>query len=107
MPADDRDPVRAGRTSARADRYVAWIVRHAGAILLASALLGALSALSLLRLRLDVDLLSMLPQGRPRFTDYQRYVARFGAQDVAIAVRAGAPVLELIGADRVDDRVRP
>ena len=86
MPADDRDPVRAGRTSARADRYVAWIVRHAGAILLASALLGALSALSLLRLRLDVDLLSMLPQGRPRFTDYQRYVARFGAQDVAIAV---------------------
>src|SRR5262249_48091324 len=39
-----------------------------------------------LRLRLDVDLLSMLPQGRQRFADYQRFVARFGAQDVAVAV---------------------
>ena len=77
---------RPGDGGAIADRYVAWIVRHAGAILLASVVLGALAALSLLRLQLDVDLVSMLPRGRPRFVDYQRYVARFGAQDVALAI---------------------
>lgn len=85
MPAAEPRAL-AGDGRAFTERYVAWIVRHAGAILLASVALCALSALSLLRLRLDVDLLSMLPQGRPRFADYQRYVARFGAQDVAVAV---------------------
>src|SRR5258708_4707104 len=70
----------------RALRLVGWLARHTGAILLVSLGIAALSALSLLRLRLDVDLLSMLPQGRQRFADYQRYVARFGAQDVAVAV---------------------
>lgn len=69
-----------------AARLVRWIVRRDGLILVASLVLAALSALSLLRLRLDVDLLSMLPQGRERFADYQRYIARFGAQDVAVAV---------------------
>jgi predicted RND superfamily exporter protein len=86
MPGADAEPLAADRGAALAERYVAWLVRHAGVILLASVALCALSALSLLRLRLDVDLLSMLPQGRPRFADYQRYVARFGAQDVAVAV---------------------
>ena len=86
MPAAEPSALAADRVGALAERYVAWIVRHAGAILLASVVLCAVSALSLLRLRLDVDLLSMLPQGRPRFADYQRYVARFGAQDVAVAV---------------------
>lgn len=70
----------------RALRLVSWIARHTGAILLVALAVAALSALSLLRLRLDVDLLSMLPQGRPRFEDYQRYVARFGARDIAVAV---------------------
>lgn len=86
MPAADAQPPLADRGAALAERYVAWLVRRSGAILLASVALCALSALSLLRLRLDVDLLSMLPQGRPRFADYQRYVARFGAQDVAVAL---------------------
>lgn len=72
--------------SPRAERYVGWLARHRGAILLLSLVLAGVSALSLLRLRLDVDLLSMLPQGRQRFADYQRYIARFGAQDVAVAV---------------------
>lgn len=76
-------PSRAG---ARADRWVAWLSRWSGVVLALSLLLTAASALSLLRLRLDVDLLSMLPQGRERFADYQSYVARFGAQDVAVAV---------------------
>lgn len=86
MPAAEPSALADDRGGALAERYVAWIVRHAGAILIASVVLCAISALSLLRLRLDVDLLSMLPQGRPRFADYQRYVARFGAQDVAVAV---------------------
>ena len=86
MPAAESRAPSGDPSGTLAERYVAWIVRHAGAILLASVVLCALSALSLLRLRLDVDLLSMLPQGRARFSDYQRYVARFGAQDVAVAV---------------------
>src|SRR5215831_196398 len=67
-------------------RFVGWLARHAGTVLLVALCVAALSALSLLRMRLDVDLLSMLPRGRPQFADYQRYVARFGAQDVAVAV---------------------
>jgi uncharacterized protein len=96
MPAAEPRALAGDRGAALAERYVAWIVRHAGAILLASVVLCALSALSLLRLRLDVDLLSMLPQGRPRFADYQRYVARFGAQDVAVAVVRAADSTQAI-----------
>ncbi|MEW6269882.1 MAG: MMPL family transporter [Thermodesulfobacteriota bacterium] len=70
----------------RTARYVAALARRSRGVLVLSALLGVLSALSLLRLRLDVDLLSMLPEGRQRFADYQRYVSRFGAADVAVAV---------------------
>lgn len=83
MPGAERDR---GAAPAPAAGYVAWLTRYSGTILLLSLAIGAISALSLLRMRLDVDLLSMLPQGRQRFADYQRYVARFGAQDVAIAV---------------------
>ena len=87
MPAAEPDkgpPTYAGEE--RAVRLVGWLARYTSTILLVSLGIAALSALSLLRLRLDVDLLSMLPQGRQRFADYQRYVARFGAQDVAVAV---------------------
>lgn len=80
------DGARADLGAARAERWVAWLGRWCGTVLLLSLVLTAASALSLLRLRLDVDLLSMLPQGRERFADYQRYVERFGAQDVAVAV---------------------
>jgi hypothetical protein len=87
MPGADRESRGAPQAPVvRAERYVAWLARRCGAVLLVSLILVGLSALSLQRLRLDVDLLSMLPQGRERFTDYQRYIARFGAQDVAVAV---------------------
>jgi len=86
MPAIEPDGVATPGAEARAERWIAWLSRWSSVVLLVSLLLAAAAALSLLRLRLDVDLLSMLPQGRERFADYQRYVARFGAQDVAVAV---------------------
>jgi predicted RND superfamily exporter protein len=64
----------------------AWLVRRYGWVLVATAVLSALSGLAFLRLRLDVDLVSMLPHGRPRFADYQAFVERFGSQDVAVAL---------------------
>lgn len=64
----------------------AWLAGRYVAVLVATAVLSALSAFSFLWLRLDVDLVSMLPQGRQRFADYQAFVERFGSQDVAVAL---------------------
>jgi predicted RND superfamily exporter protein len=82
-PAGRRGPPP---TPAWAERLVAWVARHHRAILLATLLLTLASSLSVLRLRLDVDLVSMLPKGRERFADYERYVSRFGAQDLGVAL---------------------
>jgi predicted RND superfamily exporter protein len=60
------------------DAWAALIERRHRAILAGSALVCLLSALALLRVRLDFDVLSMLPRGRPAFDDFKRFVAEFG-----------------------------
>jgi predicted RND superfamily exporter protein len=78
-----------GAVYPRAERFVAWLERNLGTVLIASLVVVLASSSSLLRLRLDMDLLSMLPSGRPRFADYQRYVQRFAGQDlIAALIRA-------------------
>lgn len=59
-------------------RWSAFLARHHRAVLLASLVLGALCALSLGRLRLDIDVFGMLPRGRPAFDDFRSFVADFG-----------------------------
>ncbi|HYD48821.1 MAG TPA: hypothetical protein VEB21_10760, partial [Terriglobales bacterium] len=63
------------------ERWVAWIARHYRAILLLSVVIAAGSAASLLRLRLDLDVLDMLPRGAPAFDDFRHFVEEFGELD--------------------------
>lgn len=70
-------------------RYVAWVSRNAPRILSGSVVVAVVAAAALLRLEFDVGLVSMLPQGSSRFADYQRFVERFGAQDLAIVLVHG------------------
>jgi predicted RND superfamily exporter protein len=73
-------------------RWVAAIARHHRAILAASAVLAVLSLLSLTRLRLDIDVLNMLPRGRPAFDDFKAFVADFGQLDeLLVLVDGGSP----------------
>jgi predicted exporter len=58
--------------------WTAFLERRHRALLAASLLLGALCALSLTRLRLDIDVLGMLPRGRPSFDEFRSFVADFG-----------------------------
>lgn len=67
-------------------RYVGWLARRCRGVLAGSLVVAALAASALLWLEFDVGLVSMLPQGSSRFSDYQRFVERFGAQDLAIAL---------------------
>jgi len=67
-------------------RYVRWLAPRTGRVLGSSVGLALLAALSLFRLEFDVGLVSMLPKGAPRFADYERFVERFGAQDLVIAL---------------------
>ncbi|MFN8641024.1 MAG: MMPL family transporter [Candidatus Binatia bacterium] len=64
-----------------ASRWAALIERHHRAILAGSLALCLLAALSLTRLRLDVDVLGMLPRGEPAFDDFKTFVADFGELD--------------------------
>src|SRR5262245_43271153 len=73
------------------DRWVAWIGRHHRAIVGLSAVLALLSALSLLRLRLDIDVLSMLPRGTPAFDDFKSFAGEFGQLDELFVLVDGAP----------------
>jgi predicted RND superfamily exporter protein len=72
-------------------RWAAWIGRHHRAVIAASALLALLSALSLTRLRLDIDLLSMFPRGTPPFDDFKTFVAEFGQLDELLVLIDDAP----------------
>lgn len=78
--------------------YAAWVVaierRHRWIVGL-SVLVGVLSALSLTRLRLDIDVLNMLPQGRPAFDDYKAFVADFGDLDRLVVLIEGVPTERL------------
>src|SRR5262245_1826114 len=71
--------------------WVAWIGRHHRAVIGASALLALFCALSLTRLRLDIDVLSMLPQGTPAFDDFKAFVGEFGQLDELFVLVDGAP----------------
>ena len=71
--------------------WVAWIERHHRAVIAASALLALASALSLTRLRLDIDVLSMLPRGTPAFDDFKAFIADFGQLDELLVLVDGAP----------------
>lgn len=73
--------------------YRAWsalIERHHRRVLVASLVLCVLSALSLTRLRLDMDVLAMLPQGTPAFDDFKSFVGDFGQLDDLIVEVSGA-----------------
>ena len=63
-----------------------WIVRHARSIRWASFFLLLAAATSLLWLRIDVGLVSMLPSGAPAFDSYAEFVRRFAERDAAVAV---------------------
>ena len=78
-------------------RWVAGIARHHRAILAASAALAVLSLLSLTRLRLDIDVLNMLPRGQPAFDDFKAFVADFGKLDELLVLVDGGSAIELRG----------
>ena len=71
--------------------WVAFIERHHRLIIAASVGVCLLSALSLTRLRLDIDVLNMLPQGEPAFDDFKSFVADFGELNQLVVMIEGAP----------------
>jgi predicted exporter len=103
--------VNAAAPSPRAATWAAFVERHHRALLIGSLVLCAVSALSLTRLRLDVDVLGMLPRGEPAFDDFKTFVADFGQLDELLilidgpqAAReqvAGALTARLAGLDTI------
>ncbi len=84
------------------EAWAAFLERRHRAILAGSLLVCILSGLALLRLRLDFDVLGMLPRGRPAFDDFKRFVAEFGQlNELLVLVRSqaetadGAPLSQL------------
>ncbi len=75
--------------------WVAVIERHHRLIVAGSLLVCLLSALSLTRLQLDIDVLGMLPQGRAAFDDFKTFIADFGELDELIVLIDGAPAERL------------
>ena len=74
--------------------YAAWVAaieRHHRLIVVASVVVCLVSALSLTRLRLDIDVLNMLPQGEPAFDDFKSFVADFGELNQLVVMIEGAP----------------
>ena len=61
--------------------WSAFVERRHRAVLLGSLALTLLSALSLLALRFDFDVLGMLPTGAPAFDNFKTFVADFGELD--------------------------
>jgi uncharacterized protein len=66
--------------------WVAAIARWRRWILVGSALLCVVAALSLTRLHLDIDVLNMLPEGTPAFDDFRTFVAQFGQLDELVVL---------------------
>lgn len=88
-----------------AQRWAALIERHYRAILFASLALCVAAGLSLIRLRLDVDVLGMLPRGDPAFDDFKTFVADFGELDeLLILVDGPRPAREQV-ADALSARL--
>jgi uncharacterized protein len=78
-----------------AARWVAIIARYRRAILIASMLGCLLSAWSVTRLRLDMDILTMLPHGKPAFDNFKTFVEHFGQLNELVIVLDGAPAQTL------------
>ncbi len=70
---------------------VAAVDRRHRAILLIAIGLSLVSALSLLRLRLDMDVLAQLPSRSAVFRDYREFLQSFGAFDSLVLLVSGAP----------------
>jgi predicted RND superfamily exporter protein len=88
--------------------WVASIERHHRLIIAVSVLVCIVSAVSLTRLRLDIDVLGMLPQGRPAFDDFKSFVADFGELDELVMLIQGAPLEQLERfADELTSRLAP
>jgi hypothetical protein len=66
-----------------------FAIRRRRAVILASLALSAASLVSLTRLRLDIDLLEMLPAGRPAFDEYKAVLETFGATQTVVALVDG------------------
>jgi predicted RND superfamily exporter protein len=93
----------------RADSFheplVAAVDRHHRKILVAASLLLVVSALSLLRLRLDMDVLSQLPSRSQTFRDYRRFLETFGGGDSFVVLIRGEQPAMLRFADALAARL--
>jgi predicted RND superfamily exporter protein len=89
--------------------WTAWaaaVERHYRAVLVGSVLLSLACALSLTRLRLDIDVLSMLPRGEPAFDDFKAFVADFGQLDeLFVLIEGGPPATLQRFADALPERL--
>ncbi len=87
---------------------MAFIARRHRLIVVGSLLLCLLAALALTRLRLDIDVLSMLPQGTPAFDDFRAFVSDFGQLDELIILVEGDSAPDLLPfADAFATRLAP
>jgi predicted RND superfamily exporter protein len=81
--------VGAEQSQRRYAKWVAFIERRHRAILGCSLALALASALSLLALRFDFDVLGMLPTGAPAFDNFKTFVAEFGELDELVVLVEG------------------
>ncbi len=91
--------------TAVADRLVAFVDRHHRAVLVGSGVLFLVSALSLSRLHLDMDVLGQLPSRSQAFQDYRAYLERFGALDSLVVLVAGPREPIVAFADALAEKV--
>ena len=73
------------------DRLALAVDRRHRAIIVVAVLLLLLSGLSLLRLRLDMDVLSQLPSRSQVFTEYREFLQTFGVFDSLVILVSGEP----------------
>lgn len=73
------------------ERLVAAVDRRHRAVLIASLLLLLASALTFFRLRLDMDVLSQLPERSQALRDYRQFLQSFGAFDSLVVMVSGEP----------------
>jgi predicted RND superfamily exporter protein len=86
--------------------WVAAIERHHRLIVIASVVACLLSAVSLARLRLDIDVLGMLPRGAPAFDDFKSFVKDFGElNELIVLLDAADPARQQRFADEFAGRL--
>ncbi len=73
----------------RSERWAGWIARWYRWILIISLIISVGAAWSLTRLRLDIDVLSMLPAGSPGFDNFKTLIADFGQLDELVVLIDG------------------